>query len=253
MTSGRSCTLTDFGVCHNSQRTFGSDEISSVRYRYRATFSTVRYRYRLNVTSFSMRSFIRRFRDDWKQWLHAKADVVMLGDSITQACPWENHFPRLAIENCGVGGDTTYEVLARLDAVCRFRPQRVFLLIGINDLNTKVKSTVTMSNYESIAATLRAHLPDAALFLQSVLPVGRRWPCASNHEVTHLNAFIEECASRHGSAFIDLYPDFRDSDGYLRAELTGDGLHLNKHGYALWMKILHRFVEPVPNAESRNV
>ena len=64
----------------------------------------------------------------------APDDVVFLGDSITEAGPWEELFPGIRVRNRGIGGDTTGGVLRRLEQVTSGGPAKVFLLIGTNDL-----------------------------------------------------------------------------------------------------------------------
>jgi hypothetical protein len=44
-----------------------------------------------------------------------KADIVMIGDSITDGAEWHEMFPQLNIVNRGISGDTTVGVLNRLD------------------------------------------------------------------------------------------------------------------------------------------
>ena len=45
-------------------------------------------------------------------------------------------------------------------------------------------------------------------------------------------------AAETGADYLDLYPLFVNGDGYLRADLTSDGLHLNQDGYMVWRTAL---------------
>ena len=45
------------------------------------------------------------------------------------------------------------------------------------------------------------------------------------------NPEIEKLATKYGYSFVDLFSDFADEDGYLKKELTPDGIHLNDKGY----------------------
>jgi len=40
--------------------------------------------------------------------------------------------------------------------------------------------------------------------------------------------------------YVDLYNEFTDGQGRLDEKLTTDGLHLNKSGYELWVRILRK-------------
>ena len=61
-----------------------------------------------------------------------KADVVMLGDSLTSNVNWSELFDRRII-NRGVGGDITDGYLQRLKYVYDLKPKKVFINGGTND------------------------------------------------------------------------------------------------------------------------
>ena len=170
----------------------------------------------------------------------------MLGDSITQEGSWEEDFPSANIVNRGVGGNTTRDILDRLEATYPLQPRKLFLLVGVNDLNMDVRPEQTLANYEAIVRNLRQHLHATTIFLQSVLPVDRRWSLARNVDIRRLNEHIEELANYYQSSFIDLHSHFSGSDGEMHVELSNDGLHLNRRGYALWCRIIRPFMDDQP-------
>src|SRR5919199_5722857 len=55
------------------------------------------------------------------------ADIVMLGDSLTEEGNWTEVLPGWRVINRGIGGDTSAGVLKRLSEVIRRNPQVVFL------------------------------------------------------------------------------------------------------------------------------
>ena len=59
---------------------------------------------------------------------------MFLGDSITEGGLWDAWFQELPALNRGIGGDTTEDILARLDSAID-QPTAVSLLIGTNDLH----------------------------------------------------------------------------------------------------------------------
>ena len=67
--------------------------------------------------------------------------VVLLGDSITEGGVWNELLPELPVLNRGVGGETSAQVLARLDLVLN-APSAVVLLIGTNDLSSGVSTAL---------------------------------------------------------------------------------------------------------------
>jgi lysophospholipase L1-like esterase len=162
------------------------------------------------------------------------AAVVMLGDSITEAAPWDELTSCRSIANRGVGGDTTAGVLARLDGVLRLRPRAVFLMIGVNDIALGVARSATLANYRVILDRLNA--ANLHTFVAYVLPLARshaKW--RNNAAITSLNDEIGGLiAGRPATGAVDLRPLVRNGDGYLREDLSYDGLHPNARGYAIW-------------------
>jgi lysophospholipase L1-like esterase len=163
-----------------------------------------------------------------------RAAIVMLGDSITEAAPWDELTSCRSIANRGVGGDTTAGVLGRLDGVLKLRPHAVFLMIGVNDIALGVAREQTLANYRAILDRLNA--ANLHTFIAYVLPVARsyaKW--RNNVAIAILNDEIGALiAERPGITTLDLRPLVRNDQGYLREDLSYDGLHPNAKGYAIW-------------------
>jgi lysophospholipase L1-like esterase len=162
------------------------------------------------------------------------AAIVMLGDSITEAAPWDELTGCRSIVNRGIGGDTTAGVLARLDEVAKLQPRAVFLMIGVNDISLGVPADKTIENYRAILDRLNA--ANIRTFAAYVLPVAKSYSKPQNNAViTRLNeAIAVALRGRSSTVAIDLRPLLRGADGYLREDLTYDGLHLSGKGYAIW-------------------
>jgi lysophospholipase L1-like esterase len=162
------------------------------------------------------------------------AAVVMLGDSITEAAPWDELTSCRSIANRGVGGDTTAGVLGRLDGVLKLRPHAVFLMIGVNDVALGVAREQTLANYRGILDRLNAASLHTAVAY--VLPLARshaKW--RNNAAIASLNEQIGGLvAGRPDTGAVDLRPLVSNGDGYLRDDLSYDGLHLNAKGYGIW-------------------
>jgi len=177
------------------------------------------------------------------------ATIVMLGDSITeQFSSTESLPPRihgLQVINQGIGGDnigtstSKTGVMSRLDFVKRARPAIVFVMIGVNDLwDKKEPLKPTLDEYETMVLALKSIVPNAKIVLQSVLPA-RGDAAYTNEKSAPLNDRIKQLASRHNLTWLDLRPLMQDDKGELKAEFTGDGVHLNKEAYRLWLAKLN--------------
>ena len=164
--------------------------------------------------------------------------VLFVGDSITDAGgDWTRWFPGVVTSNQGIGGDQTRAVLARMDQVTRGTPERVFLMIGTNDLPGGTPKAAAEGAI-AVAAAIRRGLPDAELYVQSVLPRGTDLA----DEVRAVNARLAAAAGEGGYTYLDLHSRFATPEGTLRPELTYDDLHLEEAGYALWAELIDECV-----------
>jgi lysophospholipase L1-like esterase len=173
------------------------------------------------------------------------ADVVMIGDSLTDGAEWREMFPERSIVNRGIDDDTTEGVLARLDQVVAMKPRLVFVMIGVNDFaNDRLSVETVFGNYRTIVARLSQE--GAKVFVQSTLPCNEAkgaWKsCASiNGKIRQLNARLATLASDK-VAYVDLTPVLVGEHG-LKAEFTYDGVHLTGEGYRQWHDTIARFMQ----------
>jgi lysophospholipase L1-like esterase len=164
--------------------------------------------------------------------------VAFFGDSISHFAKWDLLFPGVASRNLGIGGDRTTHLLERLDPVVALKPEKLFLLIGANDLNLGFTVEETAANLDTLVARLRERLPACRIYLQGVMPAKRKLA----PPIRALNERYRQIAGRHGVPFIDLFPVFDDGTGQLRAEYTYDVLHLSGAGYIAWRDTIAPFV-----------
>jgi lysophospholipase L1-like esterase len=157
--------------------------------------------------------------------------VAFVGDSLTDFAPWPQLFPGIDQRNFGISGDTTAVLLHRLAQVIDAQPAKVFLLIGTNDLGNDRRGPAEITgNIGVMLGQLGAGLPDAEIYLQSVLPR----ETALNPWVLQLNEFLRSLAAERKVHFVDLYAAFVVPPGRLDPAATMDGVHLNGPGYERW-------------------
>ena len=165
--------------------------------------------------------------------------VLFVGDSITDAGgDWSRWFPGVRTSNQGIGGDRTDAVLARMDTITRGTPQRVFLMIGTNDLSGGATPEAAADDALAVASAIADGIAGAEIYVQSVLPR----EAAMAQAVEALNARLAAKARAARFVYLDLHASFAAADGSLRADLTEDDLHLNGEGYALWADLIDRCV-----------
>ncbi len=171
------------------------------------------------------------------------ARSVFLGDSITEEFPLHTFFPNQKPANRGISGDHIDGLIERLDlSLGQIDPQRVFIMIGINDVGERRGDTIITERYCRLFDLVRAKLPAADVLVQGLLPVDTRYFPHDPAQILRLNLFLEdECRNRDFS-FMNMYPVFKDNAGHLNNDYTEDGLHLNNRGYAVWAQQIEHIV-----------
>ena len=160
--------------------------------------------------------------------------VVFLGDSLTQGGDWESWFPDLNAINLGVGGNTTEDVLGRLESVVALNPDEIVLLIGTNDLGMRRTVENLVRNIQSILVDLRRDLPGSRMLVQSIAPRGREFA----DRIREANIHLRQLSATVHAQFLDLWPVMALKDGELNPTFSDDRLHLNDAGYEAWLSEL---------------
>jgi lysophospholipase L1-like esterase len=175
--------------------------------------------------------------------------VVFLGDSITDS--WDDpkyggFFPGKPYLNRGISGQTTPQMLIRFRAdVIALKPMVVVILAGTNDLAGNTGPTTLEAiedNFMSIAELAQRH--HIRLVFASVLPVSdyekssdgqariqtvRRPP----EQIKALNVWMKKYAAENRFTYLDYYSAMVDEKGFLKDDLSDDGLHPNIQGYVV--------------------
>jgi lysophospholipase L1-like esterase len=174
-----------------------------------------------------------------------RREIIFLGNSITDIGEWTEIWNNKRVKNRGISGDNTYGVLARLDEVLSSKPEKIYIMIGINDLAKGIPDSVVVNNYKKIIAQIQTASPHTMLIVQSILPTNNQFTAFVRHQnkdvhIRQVNTLLKQYCAEKKIAFVDLYTAFLDADGRLDQQYTNDGLHLNGAGYMLWKSILIR-------------
>jgi len=215
----------------------------------------------LSVVSVFGQSLVTDCKNDWPALARYHEDnqklappaknerrVVFMGDSITDS--WDNpvyggFFPGKPYVNRGISGQTTPQMLIRFQPdVIALKPSVVVILAGTNDLagNTgpttleaiqdNLKSMVQLAAANRIRVVFASVLPVSDYELRDGKPLiqtVRRPP----DKILALNAWMKEFAGTHRLVYLDYFSAMADEKGFLKDELSNDGLHPNAQGYAV--------------------
>jgi len=171
-----------------------------------------------------------------------KADVVMLGNSITFGVNWNELMGRTRIVNRGIDSDNMVGFLRRMNHIYKLHPKLCCIMGGINDIYQDAPAEEIFENYKKIIEGLQAQ--KIVPVVQSTLFVSSKWKryAEKNLEVAKLNSMLADYARLKGIEFVNLNA-VMSKDHLLLEELTTDGVHLTAKGYALWRDELEKILK----------
>lgn len=166
------------------------------------------------------------------------ADVVMIGNSITQSGHWQDMFPEAGIANRGISGDGTGDILRRMDTILSVKAKKAFIMIGINDFYRGKSLDDVFKDYTKIINELQDN--NIQVYIQSTLECSN---CGDNLEkVRLLNQRLEQLALEGKLTFININDGLTSKDDGLLPEYTSDGIHLTGSGYIKWSQTIAPYI-----------
>ncbi|RYZ45177.1 MAG: sialate O-acetylesterase, partial [Chitinophagaceae bacterium] len=183
--------------------------------------------------------------DLFRSYPNSAKDIIFLGNSITAGVDWVELFGNPGVRNRGISGDITFGVLERMHEVTEGAPEKVFILIGINDISRNIPDSVIVGNYEKMIRQIKKESPKTKIYFQTLMPVNNSFTQFKNHynkdeHILFVNESLKALAAKEKITLIDLYPHFLDSEKKMDKRYTIDGLHLNAEGYMVWADILKK-------------
>lgn len=217
-----------------------------------------------------------KYQQDWQKNFYYKKlsefevspigfnKIVFLGNSITQGLL--RHTDKLSgnnIVNRGISGDHTDGVLARLEEIIHYKPQAVFLLIGVNDLFEDNRSRpertpeYVANNIFLISDIINKKSPNTKIFTQTIIPINNNqyltekpnieflhadYSPSINEQINEVNKILKSNLSLN---IIDLHSTFLNEDLQLNPKFSTDGVHLNDLGYQNWIDIINQILKDI--------
>ncbi len=177
-----------------------------------------------------------------------RPDLVMIGNSITEIWPFAD--PAFFVAGRvarGISGQTSPQTLIRFQPdVVALRPKAVHLLCGTNDIAGNTGPTTPYRFQCNVQAMTRlAQAAGIRVYLGSLLPVtsfmwapeidARPW-------VKELNEWLAGWAAEQGHVYVDYHQAMIDDRGGMRGDLSRDGVHPNRRGYAVMRHVLEPLI-----------
>ncbi len=176
--------------------------------------------------------------------------MILAGDSLTLWFPQDLLPSDRTWLNQGISGENALGLSKRLNLFEKTQPQAIFIMVGINDLLKGNSDQEVLDNYDRMIETLKKTHPKSRIVVQSILPHAKENITVvnaqqviglSNDRIAQLNRRLSTMADQKSVSFLDLQPLFSDHEGFLRPELTSDGLHLSQQGYLVWRSAIETF------------
>jgi lysophospholipase L1-like esterase len=187
----------------------------------------------LNNTSYTRRSRLFEIYET------NQTNIVMLGDSITEAASWKELLVNYNIINRGISGDVTKGFIERLDTIYKLNPEYVFIMGGINDIGKGYGVTTIFNNYKIIIENLKKE--NIKPVVQSTLFTNIPW---KNKQVKELNTLLEQYCKINKINFINLNEYLSKNDKIID-KYSNDGIHTNSYAYKIWRNEIDKFLKQI--------
>jgi len=177
-------------------------------------------------------------------WNPDKETIVFTGSSSIRI--WntlESSFPKYQIVNSGFGGSEVSDLLAYSnELIHRYKPKKVFIYEGDNDINSKKKPKRVITDMQLIIAGIRAQNANTKILLIAAKPSISRWHLKGKYK--RLNRKMKKLSVSDSLIdYVDVWSPMLDGRKVKRDLFIADGLHMNAKGYQIWYDIIKNYVE----------
>lgn len=197
---------------------------------------------------------------DWSEKKFFKVEMPVefatLGDSITHggaayipggqlSCQWETYCD-VPIKNLAKSGDTTAQMLERFDNdVLPFAPKVLVIMAGVNDVRIGLKSDEIIKNLEALRDKCLANdMTPVFCTITSMNPelMTRRKIHLTDSDWREVREQVNFWIM-NTPYFVDVAKDLTDEFGYMRADLSPDGLHPALRGKRIMGEIIGDYLK----------
>lgn len=125
---------------------------------------------------------------------------------------------------------------------------KVYMLFGINEISGEKDGFI--KRYGEVIDTIKYLEPSAVIYIQGILPVSYKKDSEgyiTNSEINDFNFGLEKLAEEKEVYFVQPGMCLVDENGFLREDITVDGIHLTSEGYGMWVEYLKTHAIPDGN------
>ena len=133
------------------------------------------------------------------------------------------------------------EKISLADAVAAADCGKIYLMLGVNELGWN-GTDMFRTHAGNLLQRLKADHPNAEIVVQSLLPVSAEQDAkgsyVNNQRILVYNQIWMELAEENGCDYVNIAEAVTGEDGCLPADMSFDGVHLNRTGCRAWLDYL---------------
>lgn len=168
-------------------------------------------------------------------------DAAFMGDSITEGLG----FYELVDEPHVIAakGHTVIDAQTDVDKVASVSPENIFILFGMNDLESGIDGEQFAKNYADLIHMLKEKLPEANIYINSILPSNeeaqKEDPLLASTRVDEFNNALINMAQKEEVNYFNIAPLLKEN----KELYEPDGKHAKYHFYELWLDYIKNNVK----------
>ena len=180
----------------------------------------------------------------WRgKWLGS--DSVFIGDSLTAGgrnWGWRLGRGPFSSRNLAASGCTVRQVQAQAREALKYKPARVFVMVGTNDLLEERDEAAVLRDCETLLHILSASWRPPRIVVTLVPQTAYE---KYSEKVRVFNRRLRELCQSQAVEVVDLTPQIAPQ-GVLLPQYSLDGVHLSAAAYQVWTKALRGVIARAP-------
>lgn len=161
------------------------------------------------------------------------SDTVFMGDSVMSGIESYGYLNNVV----GNVNATSGKLESYVNEAMKSNPSKVFIMVGHNDANYgTIKEESLASNITDIVAAIHKKNSSTKVYVLSITPITSAYENKSSNNVKQsyidkANSLIEENASSGKYTYVDVASAYKDTNGYMKTDCTGNGINLKNSYY----------------------
>ncbi|WP_461614557.1 GDSL-type esterase/lipase family protein [Clostridium sp. Marseille-QA1073] len=168
-------------------------------------------------------------------------NAVFMGDSITESLGFYEFLDESRV--IAAKGHTVIQAQKDVDKVASLLPENIFILFGMNDLETGIDGQQFAKNYADLIHMLKEKLPKVNIYIHSILPINeeaqKEDPLLANTRVDEFNNALINMAQKEEVNYFNIAPLLKEHKDLYEP----DGKHTKYHFYELWLDYIKNNVK----------